>query len=115
MAAEVRWRDGVTGNWFAAGNWTTGVVPATGDTAIIESGTAIISSSSAPVIVGEAIVLGGADDGSAAILQTVDARFEGSGSGATEVNATLTVTGELGTTHAFFIAQGDTSFDGQIF
>ncbi len=116
MGMELRWRSGVTGNWFVADNWTSGVVPAAGDTAIIASGTAIIAASSDASIIGEAIVLGGAEDGSTVVLHAVNAQFAGSGSSSSELNATLTVSGALaGTTNAVFIAEGNTSFDGQIF
>ena len=113
MNPELRWRSGLTGSWFASTNWVADVVPATGDTAIIDSGTAQILSPSSP-LVGIHIVLGGVDGSPPAILEAIDAVFEGS-SGTPEINVTLTVSGLPALTNAVFIAEGETSFDGQIF
>lgn len=114
---QITWRTGLAGNWFVSANWIPSTVPATGDTAIIESGVVTISSStpSGPSIVGEAIVLGGADDGSPAILHAINTVFTGTAPGPTEINATLTVTGAPAQTDAVFIVEGNSSFDGQIF
>jgi hypothetical protein len=113
MASQVYWRNGVTGGWFFPGNWVSGAVPVTGDTAIIETGTATIDAPANP-LVGIAIVLGEGD----AILRAIHATFEGTNppQGTPEINATLTVTGDLAaSTDATFIVEGQTSFDGQIF
>lgn len=112
------WTPGNVGNWFTGANWKSGTVPQTGDTAVIQSGTAIISSLPNPSIVGEDIQLGGLTVGSPVTLVAIDATFEGSGSGASEVNTTLTVTGGKptgSTVDAIFLVEGNTSFDGQIF
>lgn len=113
MASQIYWQSGTVGDWFVSGNWVSGVVPVTGDTAIIETGTAIIDSPADP-LVGIAIVLGAGD----AILRAIDATFEGTDppQGTPEVNATLTITGSVvDSTDVTFIVEGDTSFDGQIF
>jgi hypothetical protein len=115
MATELRWRSGAVGDWFFRGNWSPTKVPATQDTAIIEDGTAIISSPAKP-LAGINIVLGGDDDGAVATLKAINASFQGAQSGQREFNATLTVTGTLAdSTDAVFVSQGNTSFDGQIF
>jgi hypothetical protein len=114
MATDIYWLSGATGNWFTASNWQGGTTPATGDTAFISSGTAIISASPNPQIEGIAIVLGG--DGDPVTLSAINATFEGSGSGAQEVATRLFVKGTLDNkTDAQFIVAGETSFDGQIF
>src|SRR5262245_22968521 len=106
MASDVIWRNGVAGNWFDAGNWASGTVPVTGDSAIIHSGTAIISSTTDPLIVGQRIFLGGAD-GSPVILEAINATFEGTSSSTTpEINTTLTVNGSHSdVTDAHFIIE----------
>jgi hypothetical protein len=114
MATDIYWLSGTTGNWFTASNWQGGAIPATGDTAFIESGTAIISATPNPQIEGIAIVLGG--DGDPVTLSAINATFEGSGSGAQEIATRLFVKGTLDEkTDATFIVAGATSFDGQIF
>jgi hypothetical protein len=116
MATELFWRLGSVGNWFTPDNWATGIVPGAGDTAIVRSGEAIISSSQPRSITGETIMLGGSESSSPVTLKAVDVTFEGSGSGASEVNTTLTVTGSHShRVNATLIAEGNTSFDGQIF
>ncbi|MGV3634159.1 MAG: hypothetical protein ACO1NY_07395, partial [Pseudorhodoplanes sp.] len=113
MASEIYWQNGVTGDWFVPGNWVAGVVPVTGDTAIIETGTAIIDTP-ADALVGIAIILSEDD----AVLRAIHATFEGNTPpvGTSEVDATLMVTGDLAaSTDAVFIVEGHTSFDGQIF
>lgn len=113
MGTELRWLDGVVGSWFIAGNWSPAQVPVTGDTATIGSGTAIVSSAT---LLGEAIILDSDGDNTQATLRAIDAHFAGSGSGSSEVNTTLTVSGTYNErTQAIFIGEGDTSFDGQIF
>ncbi len=116
MATDLRWLDGVVGSWFIAGNWAPAQVPTAGDTATIGSGTAIVSGTGSVTVLGEAIILDSAGDNTVATLHAVNAQFAGSGSGASELNATLTVSGTYNErTRAVFIAEGDTSFDGQIF
>ncbi len=116
MASELRWLDGIVGSWFIAGNWTPAQVPASGDTATIGSGTAIVSGTGSVAVLGEAIILDSASDNTTATLHAINAQFAGDGTGATEVNTTLTVSGAFDeTTKAAFIVEGNTSFDGQIF
>lgn len=111
---DITWLSGTTGNWFTASNWQGGTIPVTGDTAFIESGTAIISATPNPEIQGIAIVLGG--DGDPVILSAINATFEGAGSGGQEIATRLFVKGTLDDkTDAQFIVAGATSFDGQIF
>ena len=52
------WNAGTIGDWFTAGNWTPAVVPTVGYSAMIGSGTAIVSAGS-PAVQGVSILLGG--------------------------------------------------------
>jgi len=113
MATQT-WIAGKTGDWFTAANWTSGSVPAVGDTALIGSGTPTIAAGAA-AIEGVTIVLGGSQVASPVTLEAIDAKFVGAGS-KPETNTKLIVTGGQPATplNAIFLVEGNTSFDGQI-
>src|SRR5512143_3402148 len=106
------WNQGIAGSWFAGTNWTPQGIPATGDTAVIASGTPSIPGGS-PLIIGEHIVLLGVGP---TTLVATNAFFGGT-STTPEINATLMVVGGEPTSpapSAVLRAVGNTSFDGQI-
>lgn len=111
------WIAGRIGYWNVAANWTSGQVPGSGDTTLIGSGAPTITSGT--TIAGEAIVLGGFDSATSVTLTAIDTTFEGytPPNSKAETNTTLTVTGGTpgSVLEANFVAQGSTSFDGQIF
>lgn len=108
------WIPGTIGSWTDGDDWQSGQAPSTGDTAIVGSGAPTVTSGT--TIAGEAIVLGGSDTATSVTLTAIDAVFEGSGTGSSEINTTLSVTGGTpgSALEAIFIAQGNTTFDGQI-
>lgn len=107
------------GNWFDPANWTTGQVPVPGDRAVINAGTAMVARPQPgpfAVVAGVSILLGGLDTGESVTLEAVDAVFQDSG-GTPEFDTVLTVSGGEPTRsplNATFLAEGRTSFDGQI-
>jgi hypothetical protein len=107
------------GNWFDPANWTTGQVPVPGDRAVINAGTAMVARPQPgpfAVVAGVSILLGGLDTGEPVTLEAVDAVFQDSG-GTPEFDTVLTVSGGEPTRSALnatFLAEGRTSFDGQI-
>ena len=114
-----QWISGTIGNWFNPADWTTGVVPVPGDSAVIHAGTASVSQPvPGPVagVSGVSILLGGLDTGQPVTLEAVDAVFQAF-SGTSVINTVLTVTGgdpSSSPLNATFLAKGNTSFDGQI-
>src|SRR5262245_13457088 len=104
------WISGRIGDWFTAANWTTGHVPAASDTAVINAGTATVSSGD-PAVQGISILLGGLATGDSVTLEAIDASFGPSPSPA--ANTVLTVSGGNPVTsplNATFLVEGNTSF-----
>lgn len=117
MAANTStWNPGTTGDWFAAGNWTPAVVPTAGYTAMIGSGTAIVSTGS-PAVQGISILLGGLATGEPVTLEADNATFQGQLTPLPEINMTIQVAGGnpfLSPLNATFLVKGTTTYDGQI-
>ncbi len=126
-AQTLTWVPGTSGGWFDAGNWTvSGGIPSssfpqTSDTAIVNSGTAQISSGGQ--ILGETIKLGGVASGGTVSLTATDTTFapvtSGTGqSGFPKVvtNEFLMVTGggSSSPVNATLIAHGTTTFEGEL-
>jgi hypothetical protein len=111
MATQT-WSPGAVGDWATGSNWNTGVPPATGDFAIVNSGFPIIDEGS--TISGVQILLGGEPTSSTVILGAVDSTFAAAGDDDMQifVRGGHPVTSPL---HARFIVEGDTFFDGQIY
>jgi hypothetical protein len=110
------WTQGAAGDWFTAANWTPAQVPKTGDTAVVHAGTPTVSAG-APAVRGVSIVLGGLTVAQPVTLKAIDATFEGVGTPPNETDTVIDVTGGQPVTSPFnavFLAEGNTSFDGQI-
>src|SRR5262249_10236967 len=102
--ASRTWVGGGSNDWFTAANWDPQGTPGSGDTLIVTSGTPTISSGS--TVESEAIVLNGATVSPPLTLTAIDATF-------TETFAVLnTLTAQ---SDAKLLAEGNTSFDGQIY
>ena len=111
MATQT-WVSGAVGDWSSPSNWTTGILPTTGDFAIINSGFPTIDEGSS--ITGITITLGGLQNASPVTLAAVDSTFAAGGG----ADMRLLVNGGHPTTsplRALFLIQGSTTFDGQIF
>ena len=85
MATRV-WSSGRIGDWTVSSNWSGGVVPSGGDTAIVGAGDAIIDGLT---IEGEAIVLGGTASATSVTLTLDDAKLVASGSGSSLVHTVI--------------------------
>jgi hypothetical protein len=113
MATQT-WIAGRIGAWFTAANWTSGIVPSTGDTVIVGSGMPEIDSQT---IVGEHITLGGSSNGSTVTLLAHSALFEPLVvAGEVVSEQSLTITGGDPASHvtATLLSQGVTTYAGQI-
>jgi hypothetical protein len=56
-SATETWTGAVSSDWNAPGNWSSGAVPASGDTAVIPGGTPNVATLSDATIIGETISL----------------------------------------------------------
>lgn len=115
-ATTVAWNSGVTGDWFAASNWTPAVVPTAGYSATIGSGTAIVSAGHGAVQ-GVSILLGGLATGEPVTLEADGAVFKGLGLPPNETDMVIQVSGGnpfLSPLNATFLVKGKTKYDGQI-
>lgn len=112
MVATQTWVSGNVGDWSSPSNWISGIPPATGDFAIINSGFPTIGEGSS--IVGITITLGGLQNASPVTLAAIDSTFAAGGGADMQllVNGGHPVTSPL---RALFLIQGSTTFDGQIF
>lgn len=112
MVATQIWVSGTVGDWSSPSNWVSGIPPATGDFAIVNSGFPIIDEGSS--IVGITITLGGLQNASPVTLAAIDSTFVAAAGADMQilVNGGHPVTSPL---HARFLIEGSTSFDGQIF
>jgi len=119
MAANTStWTAGTVGSWFTASNWSPAVVPTAGYTAVIGSGTAIVSSGS-PAVLGVSILLGGLATGEPVTLEADNAlfSFDGELSPLPNIGTTIQVAGGnpfLSPLNATFLVKGTTTYDGQI-
>lgn len=114
MATQI-WVSGAGGYWSTPSNWISGIPPGPRDIARISFGIPIIGQSSS--IQGEAIFLGGEPAASSVVLAAIDTIFEPYTSGTSAFQTRLLVTGGHPVTsplRARFIAEGNTSFEGQI-
>jgi hypothetical protein len=90
-----------------------------GDSAVINTGTAIVAARQPGrrvVVTGVSILLGGLNTGEPVTLEAVDAAFLGS-AGTPEIDTVITVSGgepTISPLNATFLVEGNTSFDGQI-
>lgn len=109
------WVSGAVGDWFDPANWISGIPPAPRDTAIIGSGMPILGEGSS--ILGQTIVLGGPQAAPTVTLSAIDASFGPYASNNASFATRLIVSGGHPVTaplHATLLAEGDTSFEGQI-
>jgi Ca2+-binding RTX toxin-like protein len=96
---------GITNNdWSTSGNWDPAGTPQSGDNLTVTSGTPTVSSGS--TITSEAIVLNGATVTTPVSLTAIDTTFNETFSALTTLTAFSTAT---------LRAEGNTSFDGQIY
>ena len=107
------WIPGRLGNWFNAANWTTAPPPPNnfpqpGDTAIVRSGTPVVTAAD-PAIADEHIVLGGPDD-TAAVTLHVTSGFFGPD---VDLSVVGPGTGQAG--DVTFQSFGSTTYRGRIF
>src|SRR5262245_22487976 len=103
--ATTTWNTGTVGSWFASSNWTPANVPASGDTAIVRSGTPTIDAGS--LISNETIIVGGS---SSVTLRAIGTTFD--------TGTTINVVGSgsaAGPLDAVLHSEGETTFENLIY